>query len=100
MLNTFRDADSNGTFDYLEVPNISLTSDSATKTVQDTGSLTLTVTATINGSFLYQWQSKTSSSVANWTNLSNSDFFANNVTNRTLSITASASIDNYVFEQL
>ena len=97
-LNTFRDADSNGTFDYLEVPNISLTSDSATKTVQDTGSLTLTVTATTsNGSFLYQWQSKTSSSVANWTNLSNSDFFANNVTNRTLSITASASIDNYVF---
>ena len=80
------------------MPNISLTSDSATKTVQDTGSLTLTVTATTsNGSFLYQWQSKTSSSVANWTNLSNSDFFANNVTNRTLSITASASIDNYVF---
>ena len=30
-LNTFRDADSNGTFDYLEVPNISLTSDTATK---------------------------------------------------------------------
>ena len=97
-LNTFRDADSNGTFDYLEVPNISLTSDTATKTVQDTGSLTLTVTATTsNGSFSYQWQSKTSSSVANWTNLSNSNFFANNVTSRILSITSSASIDNYVF---
>ncbi|MGB2298812.1 MAG: hypothetical protein ACPH4N_07650, partial [Flavobacteriaceae bacterium] len=96
--NTFSDADNNNVFDYLEPPIISLTSDTATKTVRDDGSLTLTVTATTsNGSFSYQWQYKTSSSEANWMDLANTDFFANNVNTRILSITASASINLYVF---